>query len=87
MSPSTNVYGTGAVKRVRRTNAEMEALREAMFDIVAANEPCSVRSVYYMGIGKLWEKDQGASRASYKRVVEVLGDMREKELLLSLIHI
>lgn len=59
----------------------MEALREALFDIVEANQPCSVRSVYYVGIGRFWEKDRGGSRASYKRVGEVLGEMRERDLL------
>lgn len=68
-------YGSGPTKR--RTKAEMVTFRNAIYAIVADNKPCSVRQVYYIGIGQLWEKDQGGSRANYKRVVRELGVMRE----------
>ena len=67
--------GPGPTKR--RTKAEMATFRNAIYNIVADNQPCSVRQVYYIGIGQLWEKDQGGSRANYKRVVRELGVMRE----------
>jgi hypothetical protein len=63
----------------RRTKKEMEAFRGATFDIVERNMPCSVRQVYYVGIGRLWEKDTGQSRRSYSDVVRNLGIMREND--------
>lgn len=55
----------------------MARLRAALYDIVEANKPCSVRQVYYVGAGRLWEKDKGGSRTSYNDVVRNLGVMRE----------
>jgi hypothetical protein len=55
----------------------MAAHRAAIREIVAENRPCSVRQVYYIGIGRLWEKDVGSSRRAYKDLVRVLGTMRE----------
>lgn len=70
-------YQASTVKRSRSSKAEMEAFRSELYSIVEANRPCSVRQVYYMGIGRLWEKDQGGSRRNYARVIENLGTMRE----------
>lgn len=69
--------GSGPTKR--RNKADMASFRSAIYEIVQENQPCSVRQVYYIGIGRLWEKDQGGSRANYKRVVRELGIMREAE--------
>jgi len=69
------------VRRARRTKAEMETFREAIREIVEANRPCSVRQVYYVGIGWLWEKDRGGSRRSYNDVDRNLGVMRENGML------
>lgn len=55
----------------------MTAFREALYAIVETNKPCSVRQVYYVGAGRLWEKDRGKSRKSYNDVVRNLGVMRE----------
>jgi hypothetical protein len=45
----SDVYGARTIKkRRRRTKAEMEALREALFEIVAENEPATVRGVFYL---------------------------------------
>ncbi|GAA0444334.1 hypothetical protein ACFQ2B_00415 [Streptomyces stramineus] len=30
-----------------------------------AAQPCTVRHVYYLGLGRLWEKDAGKSRRNY----------------------
>ena len=44
-----SVYGAGTIKgRGRRTKAEIEALREALYEIVAENEPVTVRGVFYL---------------------------------------
>ncbi|MEU8623060.1 hypothetical protein [Streptomyces sp. NPDC048623] len=55
----------------------MEALRAAICELVEAAQPCSVRHVYYLGIGLLWDKDVGRSRRNYSVVVRELGHLRE----------
>lgn len=60
-----------------RTKAEMAAFKAELYTIVEANRPCSVRQVYYVGIGWLWNKDTGGSRTVYNMVTRALGDMRE----------
>ncbi|MFE7958649.1 hypothetical protein [Streptomyces sp. NPDC057413] len=70
-------YDASSVKRPRRTKAQVEALRQAMASITEAAQPCSVRHVYYLGIGDLWDKDTGTSRRHYSVVVRELGYLRE----------
>jgi hypothetical protein len=72
-----DVTSDGTAPRPRRTKVEMEALRSALYEIVERNKPCSVRQAYYVGIGRLWEKDTGGSRRSYDDVIRNLGVMRE----------
>ncbi|MFI0263942.1 hypothetical protein ACH4OW_33560 [Streptomyces sp. NPDC017056] len=55
----------------------MESLREAMISVARGARPCSVRHVYYLGIGHLWAKDTGQSRRNYSVVVRELGYLRE----------
>ncbi|MEW2393091.1 hypothetical protein AB0933_32495 [Streptomyces venezuelae] len=55
----------------------MEALRAELYEIVQAAQPCTVRHVYYLGLGVLWEKDTGKSRRNYSVPVRELGHMRE----------
>lgn len=55
----------------------MEEFRAQLYEIVDANRPCSVRQVYYVGIGWLWHKDVGGGRTSYDDVTRNLGVMRE----------
>lgn len=71
------VYGSGSTNRKRSTKAELEEVKSAIFEIARTNQPCSTRQIYYVGIGVLWEKDQGASRANYQRVNRYVGEMRE----------
>jgi len=61
----------------RRTAAEMREFREAIYDIVERNHACSPRQIYYVGIGRLWDKDTGGSRRNYNDVVRNSGVMRE----------
>ena len=45
----SGVYGARTIKkRGRRTKAEMEALREALYEIVAENQPVTVRGIFYL---------------------------------------
>jgi hypothetical protein len=73
----TDVYEASKIKRVRRTRAEMDEYRGAIRELVEVNQPCSCRQVYYLGIGRYWEKDTGGSRNIYNDVVRNLGLMRE----------
>jgi hypothetical protein len=77
-SETTRVATSTISNGGRRSKAQMESLRDALFGIVRTNRPCSVRQVYYVGIGRLWEKDRGGSRRSYNDVVRNLGVMRER---------
>jgi hypothetical protein len=61
-------------RRQRRTKVEMETFRDALHSIVEDVEPCSVRQVYYVGIGRLYEKGIRA----YDSVVRELGILRER---------
>ncbi|MFE9424193.1 hypothetical protein ACFYNO_14645 [Kitasatospora sp. NPDC006697] len=70
-------YSASPVKRARRTKAEVEALRLAICAIAEEARPCSVRHVYYLGVGLLWDKDTGHSRKNYALVVRELGHLRE----------
>ena len=68
---------SGPIKRSRKTKIEMVALRSSIVQIAETNQPCSVRNIYYAGMGVLWEKDSGGSRKSYKSVVDLVGKLRE----------
>jgi hypothetical protein len=41
------VYGTSTIKRTRRTRAEIEALENAIYEVVVAERPCTIRGVFY----------------------------------------
>ena len=62
----------------------MNAFREAIYDIVATNHPCSAQ-IYYVGIGHALEKDRGGNRRSYNDVVRN-PMMRERRHPLGLDH-
>ncbi|GAA1930466.1 hypothetical protein GCM10009753_75370 [Streptantibioticus ferralitis] len=74
-------YGASSTKRPRRTKAQVEALRAALYSITEAAQPCSVRHVYYLGIGVLWPKDTAGSRRNYSVPVRELGYMREHGMM------
>lgn len=67
-------YLASPTKRRRRTKVEMEAFRTALLEIVEQVQPCSVRQVYYVGIGRLY----GKGDAEYDSVVRELGILRER---------
>ncbi|MFD6465361.1 hypothetical protein [Streptomyces goshikiensis] len=49
----------------------------AICELAEAAQPCSVRHIYYLGIGSLWDKDSGPSRRNYSVVVREVGHLRE----------
>jgi hypothetical protein len=73
-------YGASPLSRRRRsTPAEMAEFRGAIWDIVAANQPCTPRQVYYRAVvAELIEKDGGKSRKNEQRVQAALDWMRER---------
>lgn len=58
----------------RRTKAEIDALKVAIYDMVNAAKPMTVRQCFYRGVGfGMWEK----SEADYKNIVcRLLAQMR-----------
>lgn len=75
-----SVYGARTVnERGRRTKAEMEALREALYEIVAENEPVTVRGVFYLAeTAGLVPKDD---TTGYRPVQRELLKMRREGLI------
>jgi hypothetical protein len=48
-----SIYGARTMKRrPRRTRVEMEALREALYEIVAENQPATVRGAFYLAASR-----------------------------------
>ena len=41
------LYGTSTVKRTRRTKAEIEELENAIYKLAGAEQPCTIRGVFY----------------------------------------
>jgi len=64
----------GASPTKRRTKADIQDLRNAMFEMVEQAAPMTVRQVFYRGVGfGLWDKTEG----DYKNVVcRLLASMR-----------
>ena len=74
-------YEASPIKRTRRTKAQMEALRQAIVDLAEENQVCTIRHIYYLGIGLYWDKDTGGKRTNYGNVVRLSGELREKNIL------
>jgi hypothetical protein len=71
---TAGAYGSRPIKRYRRGGAEMEAIREGLYEIVADGAPMTVRQVFYQAtVAGLVEK----SEAQYKgTVARLLLEMR-----------
>jgi hypothetical protein len=68
----TAVYGTSALKRSRRTNAELKALHNAILTVCEEDHPLSVRGVFYrvMSAGAV-EKTEKAYGAIQREVLKL----------------
>jgi hypothetical protein len=55
----------------------MDRVRNAIFTYACEYAPCTCRQIYYLGIGRHWQKDTGRSRRHYATVVRLVGEMRE----------
>lgn len=73
---TTATYGPRATKRDRRTKADMDAIRDALYDLLSAEHPLTVRHCFYrMSSAGLIEKTEG----EYKRtIIRVLSEMRRE---------
>jgi hypothetical protein len=68
-------YGTSPIKRQRATKAEILARREALYSIVSAGRPMTVRQCFYQAsIRGIVEKTE----AGYNKVQRTLADMRRE---------
>lgn len=75
-----SVYGARTInKRVRRTRAEIQELRDALLEIVEANEPVTVRGVFYLATSSgLVPKDNAKG---YRPVQRELLKMRREGII------
>jgi hypothetical protein len=75
---STAVYGASPLKRTRSTKAEMDQRHRALFAIVEAMRPMTVRQVFYQAtVHNIVEKSQDG----YKKVQTDLVQMRRAGVL------
>ena len=74
--PTPTAYRTSPIKRKRRSASDMQAIRSAMFDLLSADNPMTVRQVFYQLFTKGAIKK---SEAEYKQTVcRLLGEMRRE---------
>ncbi len=74
-----SVNGARTIKRGRRTKAEITELREALYEIVAENQPATVRGVFYLAeTAGLVPKDD---TKGYRPVQRELLKMRREGLI------
>jgi hypothetical protein len=70
MSAPRASYRTSPIKRSRRTKAEMAELRAGLFQIVEADQPMTVRQVFYQAsVADLVEKTEGEYNATVARLL------------------
>lgn len=70
----STTYKARPIKRTRRTRAEIEALKDAMYRIVEEDRPMTVRQVFYRMVS---EGQIGKTEAEYKNTVtRLLAEMR-----------
>lgn len=70
-------YGASNIKRVRRTRAEIDAIKDAIYEQLEPEQPATVRHVFYLVANNtgLIEKTE----AEYQRtIVRLLGEMRRE---------
>ncbi|HTF68377.1 MAG TPA: hypothetical protein VK638_37435, partial [Edaphobacter sp.] len=73
MSTAGLLYGSRSISRQRRTSAAMDDLRGAIFLVLKAENPMTVRQAYYQLVSR------GAidkTEAEYKSVIRLLTEMR-----------
>lgn len=66
------VNGTSAIKRERRTRAEIEALESAIYEIAEAEKPCTIRGIYYRVVSRgLTPKTEAGYRQVQNRALRM----------------
>jgi hypothetical protein len=70
MTVTEMVYGTSTIKRSRRTKAEIEVLEAAIYEVAAAEKPCTIRGVFYRVMSKgLVPKSEPGYRQVQNRIL------------------
>lgn len=74
---ATSIYGPSPIKRARRSRAGMEQIRDAIYYVLVADNPMTVRQVFYQLVSRgAIEKTE----AEYKHTVgRLLTEMRRAE--------
>ena len=66
-------YGSSPIKRVRRTVSEMQAVREAIYDVLQIDRPMSDRQVFYQLVNRTAvEKTEPAYKRSVVRLLTIM---------------
>ena len=74
---ATTAYRSSPIRRPRRTKAEMDAIREALYDCLVDEHPMSVRQAFYaMTVKGAISKTEKEYKGT---VVRLLGDMRRNQ--------
>lgn len=69
-APAVRSYGARPIKRARRRKAEMAELRAGLYEIVAADQPMTVRQVFYRAVvAGLIEKSEGEYESTVARLL------------------
>jgi hypothetical protein len=74
----SGAYGASAVRRTRRTKAQLSNIRDGLYEIVMAEQPMTVRGAYYQAMvhGLVPKHDSG-----YRTVQRLLLAMRRDETI------
>ena len=73
-APDSLVYRSRLTNRTRRTRAEMHAIRRAIYDVLAAQHPMTVRQVFYQLVTReVIAKTEGEYKTT---VIRLLTEMR-----------
>lgn len=69
----TEVYKSSSIKRRRRTQAEVERLKDAIVEIVSEHQPMTIRQLFYQMVSRqLIDKTEAAYNATVIRLATVL---------------
>jgi hypothetical protein len=52
VTAAPEIYGSSPVKPLRRSKSEIELLKAALYDVVQANQPVTVRQVFYQMVSR-----------------------------------
>lgn len=79
MTATVNVYGSSPIKRPRRSRDELQVIRDALYDLLASENPMTVRQVFYRAVSAgVIDKTEAAYKST---VCRLLGLMRREKVI------